>query len=66
VLRQELTRRAKQAVVRSNIANILWKDDLQPAPERHRNCTWKEFLCRLLDVIVVTDIFPVAAWTPGA
>ena len=35
----------------------------QPAPERERKATWKEFVCRHRDVIVAADFFTVEAWT---
>src|SRR5215831_20143673 len=33
-------------VARGTIANILKQHGLEPAPERERKTTWKEFLCR--------------------
>src|SRR5215469_2662591 len=35
----------------------------QPAPERERKTTWKEFLCRHREVIVAADFFTIEAWT---
>src|SRR5215472_9537371 len=35
----------------------------QPAPERERKTTWKEFLSRQQDVIVAADFFTIEAWT---
>src|SRR5215469_16122689 len=35
----------------------------QPAPERERKTTWKEFLCRHRDVMVAADFFTIEAWT---
>src|SRR6516162_9089459 len=35
----------------------------QPAPERERKTTWKEFLCRHREVIVAADFFTLEAWT---
>ena len=32
-------------VARGTIANILKQQGLEPAPERERKTTWKEFLC---------------------
>ena len=44
---------------RSTIANVLKKHGLEPAPERSRKTTWKEFLCQHRDVIVATDFFTI-------
>jgi len=38
-------------VARGTIANILKEHGLEPAPERSRKTTWKEFLSRHRDVI---------------
>jgi len=35
----------------------------EPAPERHRKTTWKEFLCRHREVMVAADFFTIEAWT---
>src|SRR5215469_2282620 len=35
----------------------------QPASERERKTTWKEFLCRHREVIVAADFFTIEAWT---
>ena len=45
------------------MAKILKEHGLEPAPERHRKTTWKEFLSRHRDVIVAADFFTVEAWT---
>ena len=50
-------------VARSTIANLLREHGLEPAPERNRKTTWKEFLSRHRDVIVAADFFTVEAWT---
>jgi putative transposase len=50
-------------VARSTVANILKEHGLEPAPERNRKTTWKEFLSRHRDVIVAADFFTVEAWT---
>jgi putative transposase len=50
-------------VGRGTIANILKEHGLEPAPERNRKTTWKEFLCRHREVIVAADFFTVEAWT---
>ena len=35
----------------------------QPAPERERKTTWKEFLSRHREVIAAADFFTIEAWT---
>src|ERR1035441_7185283 len=48
---------------RGTIANILQEHGLEPAPERNRKTTWKEFLSRHWEVIVAADFFTVEVWT---
>jgi putative transposase len=50
-------------VARGTIANILKEHGLEPAPERERKTTWKEFLAGQRDVIVAAEFFTVEAWT---
>jgi len=50
-------------VARGTIASILKEHGLEPAPERERKTTWKEFLSRHRDVIVAADFFTTEAWT---
>jgi putative transposase len=50
-------------VARSTIANILKERGLEPAPERKRKTTWKEFLSQHREVITAADFFTVEAWT---
>ena len=50
-------------VARTTIANILKRHGIEPAPERSRKTTWKEFLNRHWDQIVATDFFTVEVWT---
>ena len=50
-------------VARGTIANILKEHGLEPAPERERQLTWREFLTRHRDVIVAADFFTIEAWT---
>jgi transposase InsO family protein len=47
----------------TTIANILKRHGIEPAPERNRKTTWKEFLNRHWDQIVATDFFTVEVWT---
>ena len=50
-------------VARGTIASILKEHGLEPAPERERKTTWKEFLCRHREVMVAADFFTLEAWT---
>ena len=50
-------------VARGTIANILKKHGIEPAPERSRKTTWKEFLSRHWELIVAADFFTVELWT---
>jgi transposase InsO family protein len=50
-------------VARGTFANILKEHGLEPAPERNRQTTWKEFLSRHGEMIVAADFFTVEAWT---
>ena len=50
-------------VARGTIANMLKEHGLEPAPERNRKTTWKEFLRRHQEVMVAADFFTVEAWT---
>src|SRR5436190_2910816 len=47
----------------ATIANILKRHGIEPAPERNRKTTWKEFLDRHWDQLVATDFFTVEVWT---
>jgi transposase InsO family protein len=49
----------------NTIANILKRHGIEPAPERSRKITWKEFLNRHWDQIVASDFFTVEVWTPS-
>ena len=48
---------------RGTIANILKKHGIEPASERSRKTTWKEFLSRHWELIVAADFFTVEVWT---
>src|SRR5947208_3080904 len=50
-------------VARSTVANILKEHGMEPAPERNRKTTWKEFLARHWEEIVAADFFTIEAWT---
>ena len=51
-------------IARSTIAAILQRHGIEPAPERSRKTTWKEFLTRHWELIVAADFFTVEVWTP--
>jgi hypothetical protein len=50
-------------IARTTIANILKRYGIEPAPERNRQTTWKEFLRRHWSQIIATDFFTVEVWT---
>ena len=50
-------------IARSTIAEILERHGIEPAPERIRKTTWKEFLTQHWDLIVAADFFTVEVWT---
>ena len=50
-------------IARSTIAEILQRRGIEPAPERKRKTTWKEFLSRHWELIVAADFFTVEVWT---
>ena len=50
-------------VARGTIANILKRHGLEPAPERSRKTTWREFLTRHWELIVAADFFTIEVWT---
>ena len=44
-------------LARGTVANILKKHGIEPAPDRIRKTTWKEFLTRHWELIVAADFF---------
>ena len=48
---------------RTTIADILKRHGIEPAPERNRKTTWKEFLRRHWTQIIAADFFTVEVWT---
>ena len=50
-------------IARSTIADILRQHGIEPAPERSRKTTWKEFLTQHWELIVAADFFTIEAWT---
>jgi putative transposase len=52
------------SLARSTIANVLKKHGIEPAPERIRKTSWKEFLSQHWELLVAADFFTVEVWTP--
>jgi len=50
-------------LARTTIADILQRHGIEPAPQRNRKTTWKEFLSRHWKLIVAADFFTVEVWT---
>jgi hypothetical protein len=50
-------------LARRTITAILERHGMEPAPERGRKTTWKEFLSRHWEMIVATDFLTVEVWT---
>src|SRR5262249_26574960 len=50
-------------VGRGTIANILKDNGIEPAPERYRKTTWREFLAAYWEMIGAADFFTVEVWT---
>lgn len=44
-------------------SNILNRHGIEPAPDRQRRTTWKQFLERHWDPILASDFFTVEVWT---
>ena len=42
---------------------MLRRHGIEPAPERSRKTTWKEFLTQHWELIVAADFFTVEVWT---
>ncbi len=54
----------RHEVGRATIANILHAAGLEPAPDRRKGMTWKEFLRVHWSTMGATDFFTVEVWTP--
>ena len=50
-------------LARGTVANILKRNGIEPAPERSRKTSWKEFLTQHWDMIVAADFFTIEVWT---
>jgi putative transposase len=48
---------------RSTIAAIRRRHGIEPAPDRNRKTTWKDFLSRHWELIVAADFFTTEVWT---
>ena len=51
-------------VARGHIANVRKERGLEPAPERKKRTTWREFLAAHWDVLAAADCCTVAVWPP--
>jgi transposase InsO family protein len=49
--------------MRGTIATILRQHGIEPAPERRKRTTWRQFLTTHWDVLAATDFFTVEVWT---
>ena len=47
----------------TSVGDVLRRHGIEPAPERERKTTWKEFLNRHLDQIVAVDFFTIEVWS---
>lgn len=50
-------------VAHNTIARVLKRNGIEPAPERRRKTTWKEFLSQHWEQIIASDFFTVEVWT---
>jgi hypothetical protein len=50
-------------MARSTIADILKRHGSEPASERKKKTTWKEFLAQHWELLVAADFFTVEVWT---
>ena len=50
-------------LARGTVANILKRNGIEPAPERSRKTTWKEFLAQHWEMIVAADFLTIEVWT---
>ena len=47
----------------TTVADVLRRHGIEPAPDRKKKTTWKEFLKGHCDQIVATDFFTIEVWT---
>src|SRR3954464_1899244 len=50
-------------IARSTISDILRRHGIEPAPQRNRKTTWKEFLTQHWELIAAADFFSIEVWT---
>jgi putative transposase len=50
-------------VSHQTVANLLKRHGLEPAPERQKTTTWKEFIRSHTEVLAAVDFFTVEVWT---
>ena len=50
-------------IARTTIADILKRNGIEPAPERLRKTSWKEFLTQHWDLLAAADFFTAEVWT---
>jgi len=50
-------------LARGTMVNILKQHGIEPAPDRNRKTTWKEFLTQHWELIVAADFLTVEVWT---
>jgi hypothetical protein len=50
-------------VGRGTIATILRQHGIEPAPERRKGTTWREFLKAHWEVLAAADFFTIEVWT---
>jgi transposase len=50
-------------VSHQTVANVLKRHGLEPAPERQKKTTWKEFIRYHMEVLAAVDFFTVEVWT---
>ena len=55
----------EHVVSRGTIATILKQHGIDPAPERQKRTTWREFLRAHWSVLAAADFFTVEVWTGG-
>src|SRR5215510_13226828 len=53
----------RHMLAHNTIANILKGHGIEPAPERSRKTTWREFLDRHWQQILASDFFTIEVWT---
>src|SRR4051794_3926631 len=50
-------------LARGTVANILKRNGLEPAPDRSRKTSWKEFLTQHWELLAAADFFTIEVWT---